>query len=124
MSAARPTIVCLCGSARFLAQFDAASLHETLAGRIVLSPGSHLQSDAQTFAGWAPEAVTAALARLAALHDRKIELADEVLVIDVGGYVGDSTAREVAYARALGKPVRYWEVGASGIGACPGEANV
>lgn len=32
---------------------------------------------------------------------------DEVLVIDVGGYVGESTAREIAYAQSTGKPVRY-----------------
>jgi hypothetical protein len=86
----------------------------TLAGRIVPSIGSHSQSDAVTFADWAPDAVDRALAGLAALHEREIELADEVLVIDVGGYVGESTAREVASARALGRPVRSWEAAALG----------
>ncbi|GGR46511.1 hypothetical protein GCM10008959_04400 [Deinococcus seoulensis] len=41
----RPRVVCLCGSVRFLTEFDAASLAETLAGRIVLSVGSHRQRD-------------------------------------------------------------------------------
>ena len=43
------------------------------------------------------------------LHLRKIELADEVLILNVGGYVGQSTARELAFARSLGKTVRFLE---------------
>lgn len=39
------------------------------------------------------------------LHRAKIRLADEVLV--VGGHVGDSTRAEIAYARSLGRPVRF-----------------
>jgi hypothetical protein len=34
-------------------------------------------------------------------------MADEVYVVDPGGYVGESTRGEIAYAEALGKPVRY-----------------
>ena len=34
-------------------------------------------------------------------------MADEVYVVDPGGYVGESTRREIAYAESLGKPVRY-----------------
>lgn len=41
------------------------------------------------------------------LHLRKIDLADEILVINVGGYYGNSTTREIGYARVNGKPVRY-----------------
>ncbi|MET7853107.1 hypothetical protein ABZT48_33855 [Streptomyces avermitilis] len=41
------------------------------------------------------------------LHRRKIDLADDVLVVNPGGYIGDSTRSEIDYARALGKPVRY-----------------
>jgi len=44
---------------------------------------------------------------LDALHLRKIDLADRVLVVNPGGYVGDSTSREIAYARAAGKPVSF-----------------
>lgn len=43
------------------------------------------------------------------LHKRKIDLADEVYVLNVGGYIGDSTRSEVAYAEATGKPVRWLE---------------
>jgi predicted phosphodiesterase len=44
---------------------------------------------------------------LGALHQRKIELADRVLVVNPGGYLGESTGREIAYARALGKPISF-----------------
>ena len=43
------------------------------------------------------------------VRDRKIDLADEVLILNVNGYIGESTARELAYARSLGKPVRFLE---------------
>jgi len=44
---------------------------------------------------------------LGELHLRKIDLADRVVVINPGGYVGESTQREIAYARAAGKPVAF-----------------
>lgn len=105
----RPRVVCLCGSVRFLAEFDAASLAETLAGRIVLSVGSHRQRDEDALAHLSSAERAAALDRLGELHLRKIDLADEVLVINPGGYVGESTCREIAYARQAGKPVRSLE---------------
>jgi hypothetical protein len=43
------------------------------------------------------------------LHFRKIDLADEVFILNVAGYIGESTARELAYAESLGKPIRYLE---------------
>ena len=47
--------------------------------------------------------------RLATLHRHKIDLADEILVINVGGYVGESTRSEIEYAQQRGKRVRYLE---------------
>jgi hypothetical protein len=43
------------------------------------------------------------------LHLRKIDLADEILVLNVGGYIGDSTRREIEYAQSKGKRIRYLE---------------
>lgn len=43
------------------------------------------------------------------MHLRKIDLADEIFVINVGGYIGESTSREIEYAQATGKTVRYLE---------------
>jgi nucleoside 2-deoxyribosyltransferase len=55
-------------------------------------------------------------ARLDELHKRKIDLADYVLVLNVGGYIGRSTRSEIAYAAAHGKPVIYLTTGAADDG--------
>lgn len=105
----RPTIVCLCGSTRFSHAFREANLRETLAGRIVLSIGCDMRADTELFADLDSAAIDRIKADLDELHKRKIDLADEVLVLNVGGYVGDSTRSEIAYAEKLGKRVRYLE---------------
>jgi hypothetical protein len=102
----KPTIVCLCGSTRFWREFQRASLRETLAGRIVLSIGAATGTDDEHFGNLAPEEYQAVKTRLDELHFRKIDLADEVLILDVDGYIGQSTGREMEYARAQGKRVR------------------
>lgn len=96
----RPEIVCICGSTRFVAEMNAANQALTFQGVIVVAPG--------VFAGASGEPISAEQkAALDALHLRKIDLADRVLVVDPGGYLGDSTRREIAYARAAGKPVSF-----------------
>jgi hypothetical protein len=45
--------------------------------------------------------------RLGGVHFQKIRMADEVYIVDPGGYIGESTRREIAYAESLGKQVRY-----------------
>lgn len=94
---------------RFLEAFDRASLLETLEGRIVLSIGSHRQRDEEAFAHLNDEEQVAALHRLAELHRHKIDLADEIVMVNVGRYIGDSTRSEIAYARRQGKVVRWLE---------------
>lgn len=113
----RPVIVCLCGSTRFYAAFQEANYRETMAGKIVLSVGFYRpspQSEAEKTRyqgthdeswGCTPEQKIA----LDELHKRKIDLADEVLVLNVGGYIGASTRSEIEYATKRGKPVRYLE---------------
>jgi hypothetical protein len=105
----RPTIVCLCGSTRFKDVFDDANYRETMAGKIVLSVGFFMHASGNRHGegiGATPEQKVA----LDELHLRKIDLADEVLVLNVGGYYGDSTRREIAHAHKTGKPVRWLEV--------------
>jgi hypothetical protein len=104
----RPTIVCLCGSTRFKETFYQQNLRETLAGRIVLSIGCASSSDAELFGGMSPEEWEATKTSLDRLHLAKVELADEVLILDVNGYIGESTARELAYAQSLGKRIRRY----------------
>jgi hypothetical protein len=106
----RPEIVVLCGSTRFHTAFRAANLAETLAGRIVLSIGCDTKSDADLQAAGALGAdLPAAKIALDELHKRKIDLADWVFVLNVGGYIGDSTRSEIDYAEKVGTPVRYLE---------------
>jgi hypothetical protein len=98
-----PPLVCLCGSTRFTDAFREANLQETLAGKIVLSVGCDVKSDVELRI--TPEQKE----MLDELHLRKIDLADEVLILNVGGYIGESTGRELAYARAHGKQIRFLE---------------
>ncbi|MFF7047840.1 hypothetical protein ACFY94_05635 [Streptomyces griseorubiginosus] len=110
-----PHVVVICGSTRFMAEMAQADLRETVAGRIVVKPGFDTKSphglgidpaDAEAEADAQAQAQVQALkVRLGELHRAKIRLADEVLV--VGDYIGDSTRAEIAYARSLGKPVRF-----------------
>ena len=96
----RPEIVCICGSTRFRDEMRAANRELTFAGVIVVAPGEADEpvTDEQKIA-------------LDALHLRKIDLADRVLVVNPGGYVGESTRGEIAYARAHGKPVSFTDPG-------------
>ncbi len=123
----RPVIVCLCGSTKFYKEFLEANERETLAGKIVLSVGLsgrhrlveknlmedgcmgtvevkhlvvmrqdwHLTEDQKT--------------KLDKLHLWKIDIADEVLILNVGGYIGESTRRELEYAKNHGKVIRFLE---------------
>jgi hypothetical protein len=104
----KPTVVCLCGSTRFYKEFMEQNYLETMAGKIVLSVGffSHSSTDAHgETLGITPEQKIA----LDELHKRKIDLADEVLVININGYIGKSTRSEIDYAIEHGKTIRYLE---------------
>ena len=90
-----PNIVCLCGSTRFLIEERVAYFAETMKGNIVLS-----HSGMRT-----PDKITGG--KLDKLHLRKIDLADEILVLNVNGYIGNSTRNEIAYARSQSKPIRF-----------------
>jgi hypothetical protein len=78
----------------------AANRDLTFAGVIVVAPGAFSPAEARMI-------TREHKAALDALHLRKIDLADRVLVVNPGGYIGESTNREIAYARASGKPVSF-----------------
>lgn len=101
----RPIKVCLCGSTRFSQAFQDANLFETLAGRIVLSIWCNTKSDEEL----AKAGVEINKDALDTLHLFKIDEADEVLILNVGGYIGESTYREVEYARLKNKRIRWLE---------------
>lgn len=108
-----PTIVCLCGSTRFSDAFREANLRETLAGKIVLSIGCDMKGDAELFAHMTEAERLKLKDELDELHRRKIDLADEVLILNVitdehpKGYIGNSTRGELEYAREHFKVIRF-----------------
>lgn len=104
----RPEIVCICGSTRFVDEMSAANRDLTFAGVIVVAPGVFLRAEGHE----AAEPIThEQKTALDALHLRKIDLADRVLVVNPGGYVGESTSREIAYAQSTGKPISFTDPG-------------
>lgn len=97
-----PTIITLCGSTRFQKEYEAATRRLTLEGNIVISVGMFGHKEGIDMGG-------PIKAKLDVLHLRKIDLADEIFVINVKGYIGESTKREIAYATKRGKIIRYLE---------------
>jgi hypothetical protein len=103
----RPKIICLCGSTRFIDTFAVMTWELESKGAIVLGctllpswycPVPDHFAEHQGIKNERDQ-----------LHLRKIDLADEVIVINQDGYIGESTAAEIAYAKANGKPVLYLE---------------
>lgn len=96
-------VITLCGSTRFKDAFIQAQKRLTLEGNIVISVGLFGHSgDDEVWTEGTKE-------MLDDMHLRKIDMADEVFVVNVGGYVGESTKAEIEYAKRTGKAVRYLE---------------
>jgi len=104
-----PEIVVLCGSTRFYEAFQQANYDFTMAGKIVLSVGFYPHSKAKCGHGEGLGHDSAEKVALDELHKRKIDLADSVFVLNVDGYIGDSTRSEIAHAEAIGRPIAYLE---------------
>ena len=96
-------VITLCGSTRFKDAFMEAQKKLTLKGNIVISVGMFGHSGDEEV--WAPGVKE----MLDDMHKRKIDMADEIFVINVGGYIGESTRSEIEYAKKTGKKVNYLE---------------
>lgn len=82
----------------------------TLAGNIVINVGLFGHSgDHEVWENMDEGTLTKTKEMLDDMHKRKIDMADEIYVINVGGYIGSSTKSEIEYAMASGKVVRYLE---------------
>ena len=103
-------VITLCGSTRFKDAFMEANKRLTLEGNIVISVGLFGHAgDAEVWENMDEGTLTRTKEMLDDMHKRKIDMADEIFVINVGGYIGDSTRSEIAYAQQTGKGVRYLE---------------
>ena len=103
-------IITLCGSTRFKDEFMEVNKQLTLKGNIVISVGLFGHSgDQEVWENMDEGTLTRTKEMLDDMHKRKIDLADEIFVINVGGYIGESTKSEIAYALQTGKKVNYLE---------------
>jgi hypothetical protein len=101
-------VITLCGSTRFKDEFMEAQKRLTLEGNIVISVGLFGHSgDNEVWENMDEGTLTKTKEMLDDMHKRKIDMADEVYIINVGGYIGDSTRSEIEYAKQTGKPVKY-----------------
>ena len=101
-------IVTLCGSTRFKDEFYATQKRLTLEGNIVISVGLFGHSgDEEVWDGMDEGTLGKTKEMLDDMHKRKIDMADSIFVINVDGYIGDSTRSEIEYAIAHGKNVEY-----------------
>lgn len=115
------TVITLCGSTKFKAEFLAVAQRLTMDGNVVISLGVFGHTDLPDY-DWTTDASN--LKRtLDGLHFQKIRMADEVYVVDPGGYVGESTRREIEYALSLGKPVRYLSADPRRLAAQPAHGD-
>ena len=96
-------VITICGSTRFKDEFMETQKRLTLDSNIVISVGlfGHSGDDEVWTAGTKE--------MLDDMHKRKIDMADEIYVINVGGYIGSSTRAEIEYAKSTGKAVKYLE---------------
>ena len=103
-------VVTLCGSTRFKEQFMDAQKELTLKGYIVISVGLFGHSgDSEVWENMDEGTLTKTKEMLDDMHKRKIDMADEIFVINVDGYIGESTKSEIEYAKRNGKKVNYLE---------------
>jgi hypothetical protein len=95
-------VVVLSGSTRFRDDFERLAAQLTMEGKIVLMPHVWVRSD-PAFSDVTEEIRL----KLDELHLHKIDMADEVIIVAPGGYVGASTQKELDYAERIGKPVSW-----------------
>jgi len=94
-------VVVLCGSTRFREEFRNVERALTLAGKIPLPPAIYGKAEGIKYSNEMSK-------HLFELHLDKIRMSDSIYVIDVDGYIGESTQKEIAFAKDNGKGIRYY----------------
>ncbi len=103
-------VVTLCGSTRFKDEFMKVQKELTLKGYIVISVGLFGHAgDSEVWENMDEGTLTKTKEMLDDMHKRKIDMADEVFVINKNGYIGSSTLSEIEYAKKTGKIIKYLE---------------
>ena len=103
-------VITLCGSTKFKEEFIKAQKDLTLKGNIVISVGLFGHSgDSEVRENMDEGTLTKTKEMLDDMHKRKIDMSDEIFVINVNGYIGNSTKSEIEYAKKTGKKIKYLE---------------
>lgn len=103
-------IITLCGSTKFKDEFLRVQKELTLQGNIVISVGLFGHSgDNEVWENMSEGELTKTKMMLADMHKRKIDLADEIFIINKNNYIGESTKSEIEYAIKNNKKVNYLE---------------
>jgi len=103
-------VITLCGSTKFKNEFLKVQKELTLKGNIVISVGLFGHAgDNEVWENMDEGTLTKTKEMLDDMHKRKIDMADEIFVINVDGYIGESTKSEIEYAKANGKTISYLE---------------
>ena len=95
-------VITLCGSVKFKEEFERVKEEMTLAGNIVLTPNFFHSIKKE-------EIKRETKNMLVEMHKQKIDMSDEIYVINVGGYIGESTKSEIEYAKMKNKKISYLE---------------
>ena len=107
-------VICLCGSTRFTSEMLVIQWELTKQGNVVLSwcalPDGYIQREDKTHLGEQEDVKEI----VDEVHKRKIDLADEVFVLNINGYIGESTRSEIEYAKAHNKPIKYLQAQTKG----------
>lgn len=103
-------VITLCGSAKFKDEFLKVQSELSLKGNIVISIGVFISDDeAEIWNNMDEKTLKETKEMLGYIHKRKIDMADEIFVINVNGYIGESTRSEIEYAKKNNKKVNYLE---------------
>ena len=96
-------VITLCGSTKFKDEFLREQKRLSLEGNIVISVGMFGHSgDNEVWNDNIKE-------MLDDMHKRKIDMSDEIFVINKDGYIGSSTKSEIEYAKSTNKKINYME---------------
>lgn len=96
----RYNVITLCGSVKFKEEFERIKEELTLAGNIVFTPNFFHSIKKE-------EINNETKKMLDKMHKQKIDMSDEIYVINVGGYIGESTKSEIEYAKTKNKKISY-----------------
>ena len=106
----KPKVIVLCGSSKFC-QIMAVCAWVLERDEGAITIGLHLLPE-----WYSPDLPDSHLAEhegvasaMDELHKRKIDLADEIFIVNYKDYIGDSTKNEIMYAQEKGVPVRWFQ---------------